>query len=841
MVKEQQPKPNKEGKVAPEKSKKFNTINNFGDLEKLVGKTNKPKNEKPTKLTKPEKKPKKIEQELSKEEIDTLLKRYTALRSKVRKYAEKLKNAKNRKARKNLSYHNRELMGEYKRIGKRLDELGLLPKSDSIVSPKKVTLGKGERAYFDRFKEGLDALIDSLSEEEVETTDERGYKDKKGGKAKQEGYENKESGPKNTAEQVVEAVDNAAKKAEGAKVDLNGPEAGDLEKIHESGLLNLNEGKRLDAEIKILEERVQWLDEGIHHADRVLEIIAKIKKAQKEAEKKEQEEKQEQEQGDKQDGDDTSLIIDKPERPTVIIEKSQAVASVERMLNADYSKESFDRVEKEIINGRFTESERELLKTALLDLKTKYHKEAEQSEKPKDIELKENLKVDYFSIPRSNGSFPLKFRRETVNYEVYYKISSSNSQLGKIEYISDKIHDRRAINEFKAFLEPVAIVEGEEKRDNACCIKMIEPGEMRKSGEEWVVVKKMRVRFLEHEGVDEEEAYDKVLLKEYQGKIETSYSLNKDGTRKTELNNAHYVFQLRDTSIFEYHGEREFKSIFRTRDGAWEITTLDGETIFVKANGEIVESEKEKNNKEQDSRSPAETKEHVWIRNNQQARVYIEEILNGDYSKEGYNKVEKKIKEGRFNDAEYRYLKNTLDEIQQEHTKNQKETPSEKNENIKNFIENLKNTLLEFDAASKTMLHALHARQEQGLSPLQTPDDFQHMLRLIQKLSKRESLHEQDISEVTNDMNALAQLFEEMQLHPARRGVRESIDNLEQLAFGAKAFANFCEESQRKLVIEGEDDETQEKIAVLRKAFNKLSEQAGRLALLSAKLRESLR
>ena len=198
-------------------------------------------------------------------------------------------------------------------------------------------------------------------------------------------------------------------------------------------------------------------------------------------------------------------------------------------------------------------------------------------------------------------------------------------------------------------------------------------------------------------------------------------------------------------------------------------------------------------------------------------------------------------------DEIYPSIKNDHDligKLNQEKLKIEGKNPSEaneKSEETKKFEGNLKTTLDDISSKSKTMLDALHERQQDRLTPLQSNENFQIMASSIKNLKSFES--KVDINSVTKlieDINKLSRLFDEIKIQRSST-VKENPQNLEKLAFGAKSFSSSVEESGRKLPIEMEDKQMEEKSKELRKSLQNLSEQSKKLWLFAAKMRENSR
>lgn len=166
---------------------------------------------------------------------------------------------------------------------------------------------------------------------------------------------------------------------------------------------------------------------------------------------------------------------------------------------------------------------------------------------------------------------------------------------------------------------------------------------------------------------------------------------------------------------------------------------------------------------------------------------------------------------------------------------------SERSEETKKFEGNLKTTLDDISTKSKTMLDALYERQQDRLIPLQSNENFQMMASSIKNLKNFESkIDINSVTKLTEDVNKLSQLFDEIKIQQSS-AMKEDPQNLEKLAFGAKSFSSTVEESGRKLPIEMEDKQMEEKSKELKLALQKLSEQSQKLWMFAVKMRENSR
>ena len=185
---------------------------------------------------------------------------------------------------------------------------------------------------------------------------------------------------------------------------------------------------------------------------------------------------------------------------------------------------------------------------------------------------------------------------------------------------------------------------------------------------------------------------------------------------------------------------------------------------------------------------------------------------------------------------EYKELKKQLGDIE---GKNTNET-TEKSEETKRFEKNFKTVLEDISTQSKTMFDALYERQQERLTPLQSNDNFQMMVSNVRNLKNFEGKIDADsISKITEDINKLSRLFDDIKVQPVGGQMRENSQNLEKLVFGAKKFSTSLEESKHKIPIEMGDKVMEEKSRELRKSIQRLSEQAQKMWLFANKLRSN--
>ena len=161
-------------------------------------------------------------------------------------------------------------------------------------------------------------------------------------------------------------------------------------------------------------------------------------------------------------------------------------------------------------------------------------------------------------------------------------------------------------------------------------------------------------------------------------------------------------------------------------------------------------------------------------------------------------------------------------------------------EDTKKFEGNLRTAMEDITGKSKMILDALDERHQNNLTPLIKREDFFAMASSFKNLKNIES--KIDINSITNiidNINRLSQLFNTFSIQG--NSVRESNQSLERLADSAKRFTSSVNEDSRKLPIEMQDKEMEEKSKELRNSLQKLSEQSEKLWLFAVKLRENAR
>ncbi len=175
--------------------------------------------------------------------------------------------------------------------------------------------------------------------------------------------------------------------------------------------------------------------------------------------------------------------------------------------------------------------------------------------------------------------------------------------------------------------------------------------------------------------------------------------------------------------------------------------------------------------------------------------------------------------------------KNKMSEVSQE----------SQNEDTKKFEGNLRIAMDDISSKSKTMLDALYERQQDRLTQLQSNDHFQMMASSIKNLKSFEGKIDIDsVTKLIEDINKLARLFDDFKVQQTSM-IRENPQNLEKLAFGAKSFSISAQENGRKLPIEMQNKEMEEKSKELRNSLHNLSEQSEKLWMFAVKLLKNSR
>jgi len=105
-----------------------------------------------------------------------------------------------------------------------------------------------------------------------------------------------------------------------------------------------------------------------------------------------------------------------------------------------------------------------------------------------------NLKTLYFSMPGPEGKFLDTNSYEEYTGRLYYKIEfSENSNVGVLSYISSE-RDKRAINRYESYLEPVCEIENYVDLKKSFRVIQIEPGEVINYGDRWTINKNKKIK-----------------------------------------------------------------------------------------------------------------------------------------------------------------------------------------------------------------------------------------------------------------------------------------------------------------------------------------------------------
>lgn len=168
------------------------------------------------------------------------------------------------------------------------------------------------------------------------------------------------------------------------------------------------------------------------------------------------------------------------------------------------------------------------------------------------------------------------------------------------------------------------------------------------------------------------------------------------------------------------------------------------------------------------------------------------------------------------------------------------EDKREEQEEIKKFERNFKSVLGNIGSQSKTMLDALYERQQERLTPLQSNENFQAMANGIKNLQNFEGKIDADtISKITEDINKISRLFDDIKVQPNGGQIKENTQNLEKLAFGARSFSSSLEDSKSAIPLEMTDKAMEEKSFELRKSMQRLAEQSQKMWLMASKLKSN--
>jgi hypothetical protein len=171
----------------------------------------------------------------------------------------------------------------------------------------------------------------------------------------------------------------------------------------------------------------------------------------------------------------------------------------------------------------------------------------------------------------------------------------------------------------------------------------------------------------------------------------------------------------------------------------------------------------------------------------------------------------------------------------------EKLSDEQQREDMEKFERGLRSVLQEFGTNSKTMLDALYERQQQRLTPLQNGDNFHLMTALIRDISGfDEKINPESVLKLIGKIDTLGRAFGDMRPKPSGQ-IKESEQNLEKLAFGAKRFSATCSESKGRLPLEMKDKEMEAQSIKMRTSLQILSEQVSKLHIFAVRSREQIR
>ncbi len=161
----------------------------------------------------------------------------------------------------------------------------------------------------------------------------------------------------------------------------------------------------------------------------------------------------------------------------------------------------------------------------------------------------------------------------------------------------------------------------------------------------------------------------------------------------------------------------------------------------------------------------------------------------------------------------------------------------EKQEQLKRFGFNVRSAVDAISSRTTTMFDALHERLQGQLTPVQSEEHFQAMVTGVGRLKQFDgTVDQKKITELTDNINNLTRLFTDME-QQRTSVLRESKENLEKLAYGAKSFSMEAEDGARKLQSELLDAEMEGKRKELQDALMRLSNESMELYTLAATMR----
>ena len=106
-----------------------------------------------------------------------------------------------------------------------------------------------------------------------------------------------------------------------------------------------------------------------------------------------------------------------------------------------------------------------------------------------------NNKIEFFfTIPENDGSFKAANAKNNKEIDCFYKIElEKRGQTGKLEFISGD-YDLRALDNIDYYLNPVCEIQNIADRKNARKIQLISHGTIIKSGDNWKIDEKNKVK-----------------------------------------------------------------------------------------------------------------------------------------------------------------------------------------------------------------------------------------------------------------------------------------------------------------------------------------------------------
>jgi hypothetical protein len=146
--------------------------------------------------------------------------------------------------------------------------------------------------------------------------------------------------------------------------------------------------------------------------------------------------------------------------------------------------------------------------------------------------------------------------------------------------------------------------------------------------------------------------------------------------------------------------------------------------------------------------------------------------------------------------------------------------------------------LQEITQGSEPLIRALKDREKQGLTPLRSEAQMGSIVTNFRSLSEnRMSLNSEDIQGMADTVNRIAELFQGF--GPERGApIRDNVDNLTKLAYGARELHDALESASKKLLSEEGDGLIEESKASVLSAVKNLNERSGAIYNVSLRLRQ---